>query len=127
MAFKPELLPKVVERLAALADETRLRLLMRLRQGEANVSTLMDELGIAQASVSKHLAVLKQAGLVAVRRAGVQAFYRVRDESIFAMCDVLCDGVHRCLEEDLRAFGLAMAPAKDRTRHTGAHGPTGRR
>jgi len=110
MAFKPELLPKIVERLAALADETRIRLLMRLRQGEANVSTLMTDLGVAQASVSKHLGVLKQAGLVEVRRQGVQAFYRIRDESIFAMCDLLCDGVHRCLEQDHRAFGLA-APA----------------
>ena len=117
MAFKPELLPKIVERLAALADETRIRLLMRLRQGEANVSTLMKDIGIAQASASKHLGVLKQAGLVEVRRHGVQAFYRIRDESIFAMCDLLCDGVCRCLEEDLHAFGLAPLPAAPKKKY----------
>lgn len=113
MAFRPELLPRIVQRFAALADENRIGLLMRLRQGEANVSTLMTDLGIAQASASKHLAVLRQAGLVCVRRQGVQAFYRVRDRSIFDMCDLLCDGVRRCLEEEYRALGLTVpAPLK---------------
>lgn len=94
------MLVKVVERLKALADEGRVRLLMRLKAGECNVTSLADELGMAQASASKHLSVLRRAGLVSVRREGTQALYSVRDQSVFAMCDLVCGGVRRHLEEE---------------------------
>jgi len=106
MSFRPELLPRIVQRLAALADETRLHLLLRLRDGQANVSQLTQHVGAAQASVSKHLAVLKQAGLVDCRRQGNQAVYSIRDESIFDICQTLCDGVRNCLEEEHRLLGI---------------------
>lgn len=98
-SFRPELLPTVVKRLRALADESRLRLLMRLREGEANVSTLVEELEIAQASVSKHLSVLRDVGLVEATRTGTQMVYRIHDESVFEMCQIVCDGAVRHLEE----------------------------
>jgi ArsR family transcriptional regulator len=97
--LNPELIPRVVDRLRALADETRLRLLLRLKDSPANVTTLTGELGIAQASVSKHLAILKQAGLVEVQRVGTQSVYRVRDQSIFELCSIVCDGVTRFIRE----------------------------
>ena len=98
--FRPELIGKVVERLRALADESRILLLMRLRQGQCNVNTLTQELGIAQASVSKHLAVLKRVGLVEASRHGTQAIYRIHDETVFGLCQIVCDGVARHLEEE---------------------------
>ncbi len=67
-----EMVGRVVERLRALADETRVRLLLRLKRGECNVTALAADLGVAQASVSKHLNVLRQVGIVAVRREGTQ-------------------------------------------------------
>jgi len=100
MNMSNELVAKVVERLRALADENRVRLILRLKQGECNVSTLTQELGIAQASVSKHLAVLRQAGLLDVERRGTQAVYRIRDESVFEMCQLVCDGVVRHLRRE---------------------------
>ena len=100
MKVDERLIPRVVERMRALADESRLRLMLRLKQGECNVSTLTDELGIAQASVSKHLAVLRQVGLVEVERRGTQAVYRVCDESVFDMCKLVCDGVIRQLKRE---------------------------
>lgn len=96
----PELIGKVADRFAALADERRLRLLLRLRQGECNVTVLTHELGLGQASVSKHLAVLKRVGLVEATRRGTQAVYRVRDESVFEMCKHVCDGVVRQMREE---------------------------
>jgi DNA-binding transcriptional ArsR family regulator len=96
----PGLIGKVAERFAALADENRLRLLMRLRQGPCNVTVLTEELGIAQASVSKHLSVLKRVGLVEATRQGTQAVYEVRDASVFEMCRHVCDGVVRQLREE---------------------------
>ncbi|SRR6266496_2738951 len=101
-----ELVGKVVERFKALADETRLRLLMRLKAGECNVTTLTEGLQLGQASVSKHLAVLKQMGLVEVRREGTRAIYRVRDRSVFEMCNLVCDGVVRHLRQEHEALGI---------------------
>lgn len=106
MSLRTELIPKVVERLRALADENRIRLLLSLKDRPANVSTLTAELGIAQASVSKHLNVLRQAGLLEVRRAGTQSVYSVRDESIFELCRIVCDGVVRFVEQEHAALKL---------------------
>ena len=116
--FRPELLPNVVERLRALADESRLRILMRLRQGEANVTALVGELGIAQASVSKHLAVLREVGLVEVTRQSNQAIYRIKDQSVFEMCEIVCGGVIRHLQEEQATLAktLGQKPALKRKR-----------
>jgi len=102
---------RVVERLRALADENRIRLLLRLKSSPANVSTLTQDLGIAQASVSKHLAILRQVGIVEVERKGTQAFYRVRDETIFGLCEIVCNGVIRYVEEEHAALTLPTTPA----------------
>nr|WP_062342102.1 metalloregulator ArsR/SmtB family transcription factor [Herbidospora sakaeratensis] len=59
----------------SLADETRLRIVRRLAGGEARVVDLTGELGLAQSTVSKHLACLRGCGLVDFRTEGRQSFY----------------------------------------------------
>lgn len=86
---------QVVQRLSALADPTRVRILHRLQQGEADVSTLVTATGVAQASVSKHLSVLKAAGWVESRREGTRMICSVRDASVHDLCRIVCDGVIR--------------------------------
>jgi DNA-binding transcriptional ArsR family regulator len=117
--FRPELLPSVVERLRALADESRLRILMRLREGECNVTTLTEELGIAQASVSKHLTVMREVGIVEVTRSGNTAIYRVKDASVFDMCEIVCGGVIRHLQDEqialAKTLGQTLRPQRRRT------------
>lgn len=115
--MKEELIDKVVERLAALADATRLRLLMRLRTGPCNVTGLAEELGVAQASVSKHLAVLRRAGLVDVQRIGVSAIYHCSDASIFDICQHLCDGVVAHARREHAALGLDTPTRTSRRVH----------
>ncbi|MFC6091697.1 ArsR/SmtB family transcription factor [Saccharothrix lopnurensis] len=61
-----------------LADGTRLRMMWLLCGAEYDVTTLAAAVGIARPAVSQHLAKLKLAGLVAVRRDGRRAVYRVR-------------------------------------------------
>ncbi len=107
--FRPELLANVVERFKALADENRLRILMRLREGECKVTSLAEELNIAQASVSKHLAVLRQVGLVGATRRGTTALYRVKDQSVFEMCELVCGGVIRHLKEEQRMLKITLS------------------
>lgn len=81
----------VREGLAALADDTRLRILYQLRvrhehcqdmAGYAgiHVADLVEALGLSQPAVSKHLAVLRGAGLVTVTRRGTRSYYQ-RDEA----------------------------------------------
>jgi ArsR family transcriptional regulator len=110
-----QLVSKVAERLRALADENRLRLLMRLRERPANVTTLSEELEIGQASVSKHLGVLRQVGVVESHRQGTQAIYQVHDESIFELCDLVCDGVVRHLKQEHAAAGLGSTASNGRS------------
>ena len=59
----------------ALGDEARLRIVARLAAGEARVVDLTGELGLAQSTVSKHLACLRGCGLVDYRTEGRQSFY----------------------------------------------------
>jgi ArsR family transcriptional regulator len=61
----------------ALADRTRLRILALLGNNEVCVCHLHDSLGLPQPTVSRHLAYLRRAGLVAARRDGVWMHYQV--------------------------------------------------
>ncbi|MCC6239723.1 MAG: winged helix-turn-helix transcriptional regulator [Phycisphaerales bacterium] len=99
MTLSDDMVQMVVRRLRAIADESRVRLLAHLKAGPANVTSLSRELKLAQASVSKHLAVLRDAGLVDVERIGTQARYFIADESVFQLCQIVCDGVARHLQQ----------------------------
>ncbi|MBD1401751.1 ArsR/SmtB family transcription factor [Pelovirga terrestris] len=62
----------------ALSDETRLRILALLSNGELCVCDLMAALEVPQSTVSRHLAYLRNAGLVDDERRGVWMFYRLK-------------------------------------------------
>ncbi len=114
------LLACVASRFQALADVSRLRLLLVLRAGPQNVNALTQRLGIAQAGVSKHLAVLRAAGLVASARLKNQVIYRVADDRVFDMCAVVCDGVYRQIQTQQSL--LAPPPAAGRPRRASRQG-----
>ncbi|GIW76935.1 MAG: transcriptional regulator [Phycisphaerae bacterium] len=96
----------VVERLKALADESRVRILLRLKRGSASVNELAKTLGLAQPSVSKHLAVLKNVGLLEVQRHRTTAIYSIKDQTIYELCELVCSGVARFKKEEHQALGL---------------------
>lgn len=68
-----------VSALRAAAEETRLRMLLLLAEGELSVSDLTDILGQSQPRISRHLKVLVEAGLVARHREGAWAFFRLAE------------------------------------------------
>lgn len=68
-----------------LAEPNRRRLLDALRDGEQPVGTLVEQLGLSQPLVSKHLKVLRDAGFVEVRPDGQRRLYRVRAEPLMAL------------------------------------------
>ncbi len=72
----------------ALADPTRRALLERLlREGELNVRALTEQSGVSQPAVSKHLGVLRQAGLVLERPQGRVVHYRVEPKGFAPLMD----------------------------------------
>lgn len=83
----------------AVADPTRLRILSLLRGGERCVCELVDILGCPQPKASRHLAYLRRAGLVIVRKQGLWAYYRLTPprnsfhaqllDCLWACCSVL--------------------------------------
>jgi DNA-binding transcriptional ArsR family regulator len=72
-----------------LAEPNRRRILDLLRDQEQPVGVLVDALGVSQPAVSKHLKVLRDAGLVAVRADAQRRLYRVRPEPLRAIDDWL--------------------------------------
>ncbi|MEH0935734.1 ArsR/SmtB family transcription factor [Micromonospora psammae] len=85
----------------SLGDPTRLAVLRRLATGEARVVDLTGELGLAQSTVSKHLACLRDCGLVDYRVQGRQSFYALTRPELL---DLL-----RSAEQVLAATGEAVA------------------
>ncbi len=67
---------------AALAEPHRRRILDLLRAGERPVADLVAHLGLSQPGVSKHLKVLREAGLVVARTQGKQRVYALRPEAL---------------------------------------------
>ncbi len=67
---------------AAMAEPHRRQILDLLRDGERSVGELVARLGLSQPGVSKHLKVLRDAGLVAVRPAGKQRWYGLRAQPL---------------------------------------------
>jgi DNA-binding transcriptional ArsR family regulator len=73
----------------AIAEPTRRLILDELRSGENPVQTLVERLAISQPAVSKHLRVLRDAGLVAVRPDGQRRLYSLRPEPLMELDDWL--------------------------------------
>jgi ArsR family transcriptional regulator len=110
-----ELMNRIAERLKALADPTRLRILHTLEAGELRVSEILEQVGGSQANVSKHLALMRRTGVLAARREGVHVYYRVVDPAAFAVCRTVCSALevqaaadHKLLS---RALGRRRSPA----------------
>jgi DNA-binding transcriptional ArsR family regulator len=85
-----DLVELIAERFRALAEPTRIKLLDRLREGEATVLELTALVGTTQQNVSKHLNLLQHAGIVARRKQGNFAYYRIADETVYALCETVC-------------------------------------
>ena len=75
--------------LEAIAEPTRRRILDAVRGGECSVGDLVERVGMHQPGVSRHLKVLRDAGLVEVRRDAQRRIYRLRAEPLKELDDWL--------------------------------------
>jgi len=101
----PELVELITARFKLLSEPMRIRILDQLREGEQSVGALADVLDTSQQNVSKHLQALYGGGAVSRRKDGNTVFYEVADESLLAMCEVVCDGVEKRISELSRIVG----------------------
>lgn len=81
--------PTTADAFNAIAETRRRDILELLTRGERSVNDLVDALELAQPQVSKHLAVLGKVGLVSVRKAGRQRFYRLNAKALKPVHDWL--------------------------------------
>lgn len=104
----PQMLEHVAARFRVLGDARRLAILRELLQSsELSVGELVARLDTTQANVSKHLAVLLQAGVVHRRAAGTSAYYSVTDPSLGALCDIVCNRLREQSAEQARILSSA--------------------
>ncbi len=108
-------LARLEDTFRALADRTRLRILVLLDNNEVCVCHLHDSLGLPQPTVSRHLGYLRRAGLVSVRRDGVWMHYRVSPS--------LAPEVRQVLDAAVDASRRLTTPVKDRAHFEKAFGP----
>ena len=114
----PEALELVAERFRVMGDPIRLRILQALEEGELSVSSLVEEVETTQPNVSRHLKRLQDAGLVTKRQEKNSVFYSIADETVFELCDVVCN---RMRERLMTQVG-ALAPARPQRKHGRAGG-----
>jgi len=93
-----DLVELIAQRFRALSEPTRIKLLDRLREGEATVLELTELVGTTEQNVSKHLGVLHRAGIVDRRKAGNFSYYSIVDEGVFALCEQVCGSLQHRLE-----------------------------
>jgi DNA-binding transcriptional ArsR family regulator len=100
-----DLVELIARRFRAIGEPMRIRLLDRLRDGEATVGELSEATSASQQNVSKHLAVLADAGILGRRKEGNRVYYRIVDEGVFALCEQVCGSV----QQQLRSLNELVA------------------
>ncbi len=88
--MSPEVVGLVAQRFKVLSEPLRLQILQRLERGESSVSDITHAVASTQPNVSKHLRILQDGGLVARRQDGNTVYYRIADDSVFELCQVVC-------------------------------------
>jgi DNA-binding transcriptional ArsR family regulator len=89
----------IAARFRVLGEPMRIRLLDALRESPATVQELQRATDASQQSVSKHLGVLLRSGLVSRSKEGNFSLYAIADEGVFELCEQVCGGLRRQLDE----------------------------
>jgi DNA-binding transcriptional ArsR family regulator len=90
IAMSDKMMELVARRFRTLGEPFRLRVLQQLEAGEKTVGELAERLEAGQPNVSKHLAILHDAGLISRRREGTSVVYAVSDPMVFKLCELVC-------------------------------------
>jgi DNA-binding transcriptional ArsR family regulator len=93
----------------ALAHPTRIAILDVLRNGEASAGAIQENLGVEQANLSQHLAILRSRQIVAHRKEGNQVFYSLRNRVLIKVLDLMRNYFEANLSEAVEMLGQVQA------------------
>ena len=93
----------------ALAHPTRVAIVEVLRDREISARAIQDELGIEQANLSQHLAILRSRQIVAHRKEGNHVFYSMRNKVLIKMLDLMRQYFQANLNEAVQMLGEIQA------------------
>lgn len=102
--LSPEALRLVAQRFRVLGEAARLQILQALFAGELSVQEVCEQTGLKQANVSKHLSLLAREGLLSRRKEGLFVRYAISDESVYALCELVCGALAEKFERATAAF-----------------------
>lgn len=102
--LSPLALELIASRFRALSEPVRLRLLNLLMQGEHTVGQLVAASGSGQANVSKHLSLLRDAGMVGMRKQGLTTVCYIADPIVRELCEMMCSRLREEMENKSAAF-----------------------
>lgn len=97
-----EALEQLAAYFQALSEPTRLQILSLLRTGERSVGELAQLCDYTSANISRHLSILSKHGLVTRENRGTSVYYRIGDDSVYALCDLVCGSIARQFEQAAR-------------------------
>ncbi len=93
----------------ALAHPTRIAILESLRDGEVSARAIQDRLGIEQANLSQHLAILRSRQIVVSRKDGNQVFYSLRNKVLVKVLDLMRQHFQANLKDAVQMLGEVKA------------------
>lgn len=89
----------IAQRFRVIGEPMRIRLLDALRDGPLTINELAEAVGASQQNVSKHVGVLARAGIVAREKDGNRVRCSIADDTIFALCELVCGGLRQQVAE----------------------------
>ena len=98
----------------ALAHPTRIAILEVLREGEMPAGAIQERLGVEQANVSQHLAILRSRKIVNSRKQGNQVFYSLRNKVLIKVLDLMRQYFQAHLNESVQMLGEIQAEGQGR-------------
>ena len=81
---------EIAEYFKVLSEESRLKILNSLCNGQKNVSEIVKYTGLEQANVSRHLKILTQAKILERSTEGVSVYYEIKNKKLFNLCEMVC-------------------------------------
>ena len=93
------------EFLRSLAHPARLAIIEYLKKGEASVGQIVKELDMEQSGLSKHLAILRQAGILTSRQSKANVYYAIKDKDIYVVLRPIAEILRKRLRESEDLLG----------------------
>ncbi|MGJ3248859.1 MAG: ArsR/SmtB family transcription factor [Elainellaceae cyanobacterium] len=112
--LSPTALGLMAEFFKVLSEVSRLQIVCCLKLGSRNVTEIIEETGLGQANVSKHLKILTQAGIVNRQQQGVCVYYQISNPFVFELCELVCDALSIQIEQQNKHFEQLEAIRQNR-------------